>query len=195
MLAEADLRAIVRELPLISLSGPWTRAVLTRLLLAPPAGAPRALLVGDASAQRPYRFNPAGRFPVIYLAAEFETALAEVSLTLGQSDPYTIVSINGVLVGVLDLTDADVMQRLGTNAQELSGAWRMFTLENREAPTQTLGRILFEETAAIGVRYASARRTGGTCLAVFTDRLVESGRSVLEVRDSTGQLWQRLPPR
>ena len=195
MLAEADLRAAVRELPLISLPGPWARAVLTRLLLAPPAGVPRALLVGDGAAQRSYRFNPAGLFSMLYLAADVETALAEVSLTLGTSDPYTVVSINGVLVGLLDVTDAAVMQRLGTNAQELTGNWRMFAMENREAPTQTLGRVMFETTAAIGLRYPSARRAQGSCLAVFADRLVEGGASYLEVRDSGGTMWQRLPAR
>lgn len=193
MLAEQALRAAVRELPLIAIPGPWARAVLTRLLLEPPLGTPQALLTADATTQRPYRFNPAGRFAVHYLAADYETALAEVALTLGRSDPYTVVSVGGVLAGTLDLTDAVILAHLETNVQELTGNWREFVLAGDEAPTQLLGRVLFEETAAVGMRYRSARRPESTSVAVFADRLYAGGASYLEVHDSSGHLRQRLP--
>lgn len=135
MLAEPSLRAVVRDLPLVSIPGPWARAVPTRWLLAPPKDGPRILWGTDVRAQRAYRFNPVGRFVVHYLAADYPTALAEVSLTLGYSDPYTVVTVVGVLIDVLDLTDPAVGERLGTNLQELTGHWRLFAAEGREAPT------------------------------------------------------------
>ncbi len=77
------------------------------------------------------RFTPKGGFDTAYLASDAITAMMEVKAVLAgprgllspPTDPWVLVSITGVVHGVLDLTDPKVQADLGTSTAELTGAW------------------------------------------------------------------------
>ena len=132
-----------------------------------------------------------------------ETALKEAgALFLNQpirNPPWTLVTVEGIVENILDLTDPSIRQRLATSIAELTGDWRYserLYLEGKESmpPTQLLGQKAFEAGRISGIRYHSAKDTGqGTNLVVFTDRLAVGQASFLEVYDPSGSLQQRLP--
>jgi len=147
------------------------------------------------------RFTPRGSFETVYLAEDPITALAEVSgifvhpqapaVTL-QTQPWVFVTVRGVLQSVLDLTDAGVMTAVGSNRQELTGAWRLAASGSTEAPTQLLGRVCHDSRRFDAIRFFSSKNPpSGVCLGVFPDRL--SGVAFIEVFDPNGNLRQRLP--
>ncbi len=90
------------------------------------------------------RFTPKGAFETIYLAEDPVTAMAEVSGVLYSPEfpmpqtvqpPWVFVTVEGILVRVLDLTVTEVQSALVTNPQELTGAWRHIQAVEGEAPT------------------------------------------------------------
>jgi hypothetical protein len=212
VLAEKELADELAVAPLISITGPWTRALEYRLLQGPPPGGtkPEPLWPGGP-VSRGARFTPKGAFGSIYLASDPITALKEVEAIfvnpLGppatiQTPPWTVFAVTGFLQDILDLTDPLMQSRLGTSISELTGEWRFpqaLHLAGNGAlpPTQSLGRVAFETGRILGIRYHSAKNTGaGLGLVVFADRL-RPGRpgfpSFLEVYDPSGLIEQRLP--
>jgi RES domain-containing protein len=206
MLPEAELPAVLRAVPLITVHGPWSRAVAHRLLLGPPPGAPvgsppQPLWPGGAVISGG-RFTPPGSFETIYLASDPVTALAEVRLVFqtvgGQltgfaAEPWVLVSIEGVLTNVLDLTNAETRRRLGTSLQELTGEWRYTHAQGEMPSTHLLAIAAYESRRVTGIRFVSAKNPAGSNLAVFSDRLSDGDVSYLEVIDAAGNLAQRLP--
>lgn len=117
-----------------------------------------------------------------------------------------LISIDGVLNGILDLTDPLIQRRLGTNTTELAGPWlpmqsRSLKGQAPPPPTQRLGRAAYESTAVVGFCYESARSLGqggepayyGKAIAVFIDRLANDQHNWLEVYSRHSALKQRLP--
>ena len=211
MLPEPELKALLTQVPLISVGGPWTRVTAFHLLLGPPPGgtpeAPPQPLWPGGPILRGARFNPKGSFGSVYLASDPITALEEVDATFEspgsppitlRTPPWTVFAVDGLLTNVLDLTDLRMQSRLSTTIAELTGDWRFSqTLHLRgEAPlppTQRLGRIAFESGRIAALRYHSAKRPGhGFNLVVFADRLAK-GASYLEVYDPNDKIRQRLP--
>jgi hypothetical protein len=100
--------------------------------------------------------------------------------------------VEAFLHRILDLTVSDVRSALGTNRQELTGAWRHIQATGREAPPQTLGRICHQSGRFEAIRFPSSKNApDGVCIAVFTERLRSS--SWVKVFDPEGRLAQRLP--
>lgn len=196
MLPEKELLEILTVLPLIPLSGPWARVVEFRHLRQTP---PEPLWSGNASS----RFNPKQAFRRLYLASNVETALKEMGAVFLdrpiRNPPWTLVSVEGILENVLDLTDPAIHQHLATSISELTGDWRYsedLYLEGKVPmpPTQLLGKAAFESGRILGMRFHSAKNTGqGTNIVVLTDRLTRNQASFLEVYDPSGSLQQRLP--
>ena len=161
---------------------------------------PQRPLWGIGSIKNGGRYNKLETFEVIYLAEDPITALAEVNLVfrpnaaLGKikGPPMVHIAVEGILERILDLTLADSQSALATSHQELTGAWLWEQDKTGEAPTQRLGRVAFESGRLCGLRYPSSKNPGGTCVAVFPDRLV--GGSYLEVFDPFDNLAQRIPP-
>ena len=132
-----------------------------------------------------------------------ETALKEIgAIFLSQpirNPPWTLITVEGVLENILDLTDLSIRQQLATSIAELTGDWRYsedLYLEGKEPmpPTQLLGKKAFETGRISGIRYHAAKDTGqGINTVVFTDRLTVGPASFLEVYDPSGFLQQRLP--
>jgi len=205
MLSEADLKAALGQIAPISIHGPFSRCVAFQYLVLKPgpashAGKPKPLW-GLGSATSGARFTPRGGFQSVYLATDPITALAEVAgvfvhpqvpaVTL-QPQPWVIMTVRGILRSVLDLTDADIMAKLGSNRQELTGPWRLAGAGTAHAPTQILGRVCFESGRFDAIRYFSSKNSPtGVCVAVFPDRL--TGGAFIEVFDPNGDLVQRIP--
>jgi RES domain-containing protein len=196
MLPLTKLGAALAGVKLAALHGPWSRVVAFRHLLGPPPGmsGPPQPLWGGASKINGARFTPQGGFDSVYLASDPITALAEVQAVIFlpggptpvQTPPLTVLSINGVVSQVLDLTDSTTLAVLETNEQEVSGAWWLA----RHPPTQMLAQAAFDSKGIHGIKYRSARNTGGVNAVVFPERI--SGTDYLEVHDPHGNLRQRI---
>lgn len=194
MLSRPELETALSSVRLSAVHGPWTRAVMHRHLLTRRARL-RPLWGGGARAEGG-RFTPRDSFDSIYLAWDAVTAFAEVQalilLSTGRmqalSAPWVVMTVNGVVSGVLDLTDTKVRTHLGTNEQELSGFWGTGT----EPPTQRLGRAAFESGRIVGIKYPSVKDRGGDNLVIFPDRLSLTPTDYLEVFDPHGHLAQRI---
>lgn len=174
---------------------------------APPPGVrsggpPQPLWPGGA-AVRGARFTPRGGFGTIYLASDYETALLEVQAVFRTSDsrtvtldpqPWVVVSVDGILTDVLDLTDQRIRDRLGTTLAELTGDWLYTQSSGATPPTQLLGRLAYESERITGLLYVSARNPErGKGIAVFAERLTSDRLDYLESVDPDGRLHQRLP--
>ncbi len=198
MLALADLATALVTAKLCAVHGPWSRTIGYRHLLGPPPGgssAPQPLW-GGAAKLFGARFTPKGSFDSIYLADGPVTALTEVSALISvphgpvpiRTSPLVIISADGVVSRVLDLTDAATLALLGTNEQEITGTW----VKVVQPPTQVLARVAFDSGAIAGIRYPSVKHPGGVNLVVFPDRLAGAASDYLEAYDPDGHLAQRL---
>jgi RES domain-containing protein len=199
MLPSAKLGAAIAKAKPITVHGPWSRGVAFRHLLGPPPGmsGPPLPLWGGASKINGARFTPQSGFDSIYLASDPVTALAEVQAIIFlpggpapvQTTPWTVLSVDGVVSRVLDLTDPATLAVLETNEQEVSGAWWLA----RHPPTQMLGQTAFDSVKIRGIKYRSAKNTGGGVnVVVFPERISHAGTDYLEVYDPHGNLRQRI---
>jgi RES domain-containing protein len=199
MLAPLQLAAALKRASLVSAHGPWSRAIGYRHLLGPPpgqTGSPQPLW-GGAAKTAGARFTPAGTFDSIYLAHDPITAFIEVSALIllpggpvpVRSTPWVVISVDGILDGLLDLTDPATLAVVGTTAQEMTGTWA--TLPH--PPTQLVGKLAYDSCRIAGIKYASAKHPGGINVVVFPDRLAIAPGNYLEVYDPHGHLAQRLP--
>ena len=199
MLPLLQLAAALHSAALISAPGPWSRAIGYRHLLGPPPGqtGPPQPLWGGAAKTTGARFTPVGGFDSIYLAHDPITAFIEVSALIllpggpvpVRSAPWVVVSVDGILNNLLDLTDPATLAALGTTAQEMTGTWA--TLPH--PPTQLVGQLAYDSGRIAGIKYASAKHPGGINVVVFPDRLAIAAGNYLEVYDPQGHLAQRLP--
>ena len=136
-------------------------------------------LSAAGSLQRSGRYHRAGTFAVLYFALERETVLYETGQRLrtaaGLYDTAVLthetVEIAVHLLHVVDLTDATVVESLGTSLQELTGSWELYADDRAGAPTQVLGETAFATGTISSLRYPSARHSGRANLAVFPARL------------------------
>lgn len=198
MLPPRQAAAALAKAPLISARGPWSRAIGYRYLIGPPpgqSGLPQPLW-GDAAGLVGARFTPQGGFDSIYLANDPITAFVEVSalvlLPAGpvpvRSAPWVVVSVDGIMNSLLDLTDPATLTALGTTAREMTGNW----VTTRHPPTQLLGQLAYDSGRIAGIRYASAKHPGGMNVVVFPDRITVAAGNYLEVYDPHGNLAQRI---
>jgi RES domain-containing protein len=200
MLPSTVLAAALGTIKLGSAHGPWSRAVGFRYVLNPPPGLkgpPRPLWGGAAKAVGA-RFTPKGSFESIYLSENPITAFIEVSALLilpegpvpVRSAPWVIVSVDGMLNNLLDLTDAATLAALQTTEQEMTGTW----VKASKPATQVLAQAAYDSGRIVGIKYGSAKHAGGLNLVVFPDRISVSLGNFLEVYDPHGNLTQRISP-
>ena len=203
MLDAVILANALATVPLVSLGGPWHRAIDQEYLTKPPpgfpaSGPPQPLWPGGAK-KNGGRFTPKGSFDTLYLCSDQTTAMLEVGavfrppkgpLVSAKRNPLTLTQAEGSLAAVLDLMDEDIQVTLGTNEQELTGNWRTAT----NPPTHVLATAVEVCGRILAIRSYSAKNEGaGTILAVFTDHLPRFPPSFVEMIDSSGKLAQRLP--
>jgi RES domain-containing protein len=200
MLAERDLRRALRRVNAQPAHGFYSRFVELRHLSGPRIGAGPKPLWSLGSKLFGGRFTPKGSFETVYLAEDPVTAMAEVSGVLYSSlapmprtarPPWVLITVEGILLRVLDLVDPEVQAAVGTNSQELTGAWRHIQATGRLAPTQILGRVCYRSGRFEAIRYPSSKNVAGVFLAVLIDRL--RSPAMIRVLDPHGRLAQRLP--
>ncbi len=193
MVKAQRLKTALAKAKLIAVHGPWSRAVEFRHLHVRTPDP----LWGGASRIHGARFTPQGGFDSIYLAWTSITALAEVQalaflaggIFQPLTPPWVLMSVDGVASGVLDLTDKATLKALGTNEQEISGAWQTAPFP----PTQMLAQVAYDLGNIVGIKYPSAKNLGGGInLVVFPDRLPLTATDYLEVFDPHGNLAQRI---
>ncbi len=198
MLPLFQLAAALQSALLVSAHGPWSRAIGYRHLLGPPPGktGPPQPLWGGAAKTAGARFTPTGSFDSIYLAHDPITAFIEVSALIllpggpvpVRSAPWVVISVDGILNNLLDLTDPTTLAALGATAQEMTATWAA----TPHPPTQLLGRLAYNSGRIAGIKYASAKHPGGINVMVFPDRISIATGNFLEVYDPHGNLAQRL---
>jgi RES domain-containing protein len=198
MLPRLQLAAALNRVGLAPAHGPWSRAIGYRHLLGPPPGqsGPAQPLWGGAAKIAGTRFTPIGSHDSIYLAHDPVTAFIEVSAIILLSGgpvpvrtaPWVVVSVDGMLNNLLDLTNAATLAALGTTAQEITGTWAA----TAHPPTQLLGGLAYDSGRIAGIKYASAKHPGGLNLVVFPDRISVATGNYLEVYDPQGNLAQRI---
>ena len=192
MLPPADLGAALAQIKLVTVRGPWWRIVAFRHLLRSPSQP----LWAAGSKIEGARFTPKGGFDSLYLAGDPVTALAEVnSLVIlpggpvpVPSPPCTLLAVQGVVSRVLDITQADILEALGTTETEMTAPWILVA----QSPTQLLAQAAYNSGRIAGIRYGSAKHRGKKNLVVFPDRLESATGDFLEVHDPSGHLTQRI---
>ena len=131
--------------------------------------------------------------PIVeYIDPELEEVQALVlmpgaAVTL-RTAPWALVSVDGIVTNVLDLTDAATLKTLGTNEQEMTGVWA----KTANPPTQELAQAAYHSGKISGLKYGSAKHPGGLNLVVFPERLAPPSIDYLEVFDPHGHLAQRI---
>src|SRR3954471_11806549 len=194
MLPPQGLRRVLPAIARVQLRGPWYRAVNFDYLSGPPAGGSpggsvQPLWPGGA-ARKGARFTPQalpGIPPIdcLYLAEDEVTPLREIAGVLRPPgnpvpllfEPQVLLTVDGVLTDILDLTELETQDALGTSRQELTGLWVLqqssyLTGAGPLPPTQLLAAEAFASRAVVGLRYPSSKNANGVGLAVFTSRLV-----------------------
>lgn len=191
MLRGSKLKTALSKIRLTAVHGPWFRLVAFRHLRS----APQPLWAG-ASKSRGARFTPKDGFDSLYLASEPVTALLEVQalvLLPGgpvalKTEPWVLVTVEGIVSNVLDLTNAPTLKALGTNEQEMTGAW----VTNPKPPTQELARVAYDSGRISGILYGSAKNPGGRNFVIFPGRLSAGSSDFLEVFDPYENLSHRI---
>ena len=221
MLSPQALRRVLPTLPRIPLRGPWYRAVHYDHLIGPPPGSPagsaaQPLWPGGA-ARKGARFTPrlvaagaqgpgAPGIDCVYLAEDELTPLLEIAGVFRAAgsrlpllfEPQVMMTVDGVLSDVLDLTDVSTQQALGTTHQELTGSWLLqqssyLAGQGPPPPTQVLGQEAFGARRVVGLRYPSSKNPKGIGLVVFTARLRPDQHSLEVFNQPAGKLQQSLP--
>jgi hypothetical protein len=130
------------------------------------------------------------------MAEDNLTALAEATLSgtpvaPGHHPPKVVFSATVNLESVLDLTQGSVQTALGTSIKELQSNWRLATATDPLPPTQLLGRLTYQGSRYMAIRYLSLKQPGGICMAIFTDRLRMP--FYVEIHDPDGNIKGRIP--
>lgn len=176
-----------------SLIGPWA-GTLYRAATIEYANR-HDLLAGIGSRHAGGRWNPPGLFNAVYGCLEPETAMAEAlgnyrdyGIPVSQAMPLVFVAVVVKAHAVLDLSDAAVQAELGLSTRRMLAVdWQAQQEQGREAVTQAIGRIAWEEKLE-GLLVPSARQRGAQNTVLFPARRRRgSSWKIQRVRD--------LPPR
>lgn len=145
------------------------------------------------------RFSPPGEHRGLYVSTELPTAGAEFADGLdrwrnGDHAKHVAFDIDVQLNAVLDLTSVTVRRTLGISKKAVQSPWEGYAILNGGAwPTSwQLGHDVFTSGRFDGILYPSTKRTKGTCLLIFTERLKKGLTRVSILRDN-GTVWEQLP--
>lgn len=197
----ANLPAIVTALPLIAYKQTCYRIVDFAILTAFDPMMPLYTLGPGKNGQR---YTPKGGPSALYVAEDPITAQAEyhrVDRIVLIADPTfhmlanPTVTLNIIveLERVLDLTNAAVQTALNTSTPELTGPWRKQMIRRTFCPTQVLAEAVYANGNVQAMRYPSARGAEYANLIIWDERVQLP--STLTVRDTTGTLAARIPPK
>jgi RES domain-containing protein len=146
------------------------------------------------------RYSPIGGPPCLYVSEEPVTTLSEaggiasslVRAGIAIAQPTTAFSMNVNLHrGALDLTDAGVVEQLGTSFIELDGPWEQQALTGGPIPTQDLGIEAYATKRFQGILFFSHEDPGKKNLVIWTATI--KSPSVVTVIDSSNATTERIP--
>lgn len=151
---------------------PW-KGTIYRVSTLKYAGA-RSFLFGEGSYRHGGRWNAIGSFRTVYGSVDAVVALRESEANaVYAAIPYPIretrlvVALEVSLARVVDLTSAEILERLGVTEEELRREdWRKVQEQGFESLTQALGRAAFD-AGAEGLLAQSARVKSGINVAYF----------------------------
>jgi RES domain-containing protein len=143
------------------------------------------------------RYNYFGTYEVLYLSCDEQTCHAEMIGSNRAVDPTIfprlIFAANVQLSNVLDLTDERILDELGINQSILIMTnWRVSQKVGKEAPTQTIGRLV-KEANFEAILVPSAARPDGKNLCVFTDNISPSVLQVINAEHLPSNRSETLP--
>lgn len=178
--------------------GKCYRVVTLEDFLDPPS--PRLLFdLGPKIGRGGLRFSPPGNHRGLYVATSLQAAGAEyagssLAWKTGACAKHITFDISVSLASVLDLTDAGTRRILRTSKTEMLSPWKGYAALNAGAwpATWLLGQAAFTSGRFDGIHFLSNRHPTGTCLLIFTERLV-AGISHVSIRKQDGSVWERLP--
>jgi hypothetical protein len=212
--AYSKLLKVLPGLPRIALSGPWYRVVKFEHLKGPPPpakkGPVRPLWPGGApseGARFTRKSTATSGIKSLYLATDVMTAVEEVTQVLRPAGspvplifvPYVLLTVQGVLTSLVEVSDVAIQAKLHTNHAELTGDWQTMQVDYLAGkgplpPTQVLGQAAFDAGGIVGLVYKSAKSsTKVDALLIFRDRLASAGCYVELFNKPGGKLQQRLP--
>ncbi len=175
--------AVCKRLPTGPERGTWFRAFDPRHMPTPLSS---AHTLGLASRFSPGPLDPV-QFEILYVTQGNDMALREVNGLLGPnsiSDPncaWLTINVEVQLRNVLDLTVVSHQNRLRTSAQELTRDWEGYSMRGPRttirgprgsAPTQVLGKTLFDLPDLEGFRTISAKVPHRMNLVIFPQKLL-----------------------
>ncbi|HIK12900.1 MAG TPA: RES family NAD+ phosphorylase [Oscillatoriaceae cyanobacterium M33_DOE_052] len=145
------------------------------------------------------RYNIAGLFAALYTSDTPITALRELrvlvetaaGLIASKAPPYLLLSIEYSLGTIIDLTQSDQQNLLGTNMQELTGTWLPLVLKGQAPPTQTLGEAIYNAQNIEAIKVPSAHDPNAYNLVILPDRL--SAQSIVKIYDPSGTINAQIP--
>jgi hypothetical protein len=116
------------------------------------------------------------------LAIDEETAQAETANGL-PLPPTAVYSARVELRFIADLTDGRIRKTLGTTIKELTSPL-LYKSGDPPLPTHVLAKAIVMSRRFSAIRYPSARRRRGVCIAIFATILAPG--EFLEVEDRSG---------
>ena len=138
------------------------------------------------------RYNFKNSFETLCCAPNPESATKESVRGFSlKFSPKVLISIDITVSRVIDLGDSSVLKTLEIDPKKLLVAWRKAqNINNEEAYTQKLGRVIFASEQFEAIRYPSAMVKNCYNLAVFPERLLKTSR--LKIFDPSGIIEQVL---
>ena len=128
------------------------------------------------------RFTAKGGARSLYMAESAHTAKLEKRRAAGfgtaqrKVEPIEVnYALHGKLLDALDLTDADVAEKLETSRSEIVPL--SVRADGKTSPTHILGTEVVRSKRFSAIRYPSAANPRGKCIVVFPERL-RTGESV-----------------
>lgn len=163
---------------------------------------PRLLFdLGPKISRGGQRFSPPDDHCGLYVATKLVTAGSEFAdgksnWENGPQGCHVTIKISAKLKRVLDLRSAAVLRHLKTTSSEVKSAWEGFADLNggQWPPTWNLGHEAFASGRFDGVLFPSVKDPTGTCLLIFTERLIAGETEVIIYRKN-GTEWEKLPAR
>lgn len=169
------LKAILNRVPLVSYSGYSYRVIEDRWRNDP--------LSAIGALQNGGRYNAPNAFNVLYTANSRVTAFKETQALFDTDDgqlwdsprnPELVLTLEVMLLCVLDLTDRALCADLGTSRNELVSAMPsrfILNAQGKTTPTQNLGAAAYLTERISALKVPSAAHPDGFCLDIFPDRL------------------------
>ena len=172
MKSERALKTALTRIRAVSLEGTALRAVNEEW------SEPGDVVSGDGALLHGGRFNAAGSFRVVYLTEDSRNGLREINYPVSAGGRFavvgawrvTVVPVEFRLERVLDLCDFHVRIELGTDRDEILQKIEFFEARGVEAPSQTLGRVVYKSGWS-AILYPSRHTPKVGNLAVFPDNL------------------------